>query len=205
MSKNTNPTPDGEVTNTEFIVTQVPEKTLRADAKKNRDKLLRVAHEIFKTEGIAVSMDEIAKRAGVGIGTVYRHFPTKEDLFGAVIASHKMRLMEEADQLLHHEDPGEAFFQYFIKIISEGIANKAITDALVSSLTIDTGRSEIANEFWLGITLLLERAQQHGSVRADASIEDIKIMLIGVLQATGDRGIFPDRVISILCDGLRNS
>ncbi|MCW3793241.1 TetR/AcrR family transcriptional regulator [Paenibacillus sp. LS1] len=204
MSKNNNPTPDGEVTDNDSIVTQVPEKTLRADAKKNRDKLLRIAHEIFKTEGIAVSMDEIAKRAGVGIGTVYRHFPTKEDLFGAVIASHKMRLMEEADQWLHHDDPGEAFFQYFTKIISEGIANKAITDALVSSLTIDTGRSEIANEFWRGITQLLERAQQHGSVRADASIEDIKIMLIGVLQATGHRGIFPERVVSILCDGLRN-
>ncbi|WP_419890517.1 TetR/AcrR family transcriptional regulator [Paenibacillus xylanexedens] len=203
MSKINNPTPDGEVTHTDSTVTQVPEKALRADAKKNRDKLLRVSHEIFKTEGIAVSMDEIAKRAGVGIGTVYRHFPTKEDLFGAVIASHKMRLMEEADQLLHHDEPGEAFFQYFNKIISEGIANKAITDALVSSLTIDTGRSEIANEFWRGITRLLERAQQHGSVRADASIEDIKIMLIGVLQANGDRGIFPERVVSILCDGLR--
>ncbi|MCM3173652.1 TetR/AcrR family transcriptional regulator [Paenibacillus sp. MER 99-2] len=201
MSNKKRSIPDGDVT--AYIATPAPEKALRADAQKNRDKLLHVAHTIFATEGIAVSMDEIARRAGVGVGTVYRHFPTKEDLFGAVIYRHKMRLMEEADRLLHHDNPGDAFFQYFTKIIDEGIANKAITDALVSTLTIEAGSSELANEFWQGITRLLEQAQQHGSVRADVSIEDIKIMLIGVLQATGARGVFPDRVVSILCDGLR--
>ncbi|OCT16501.1 hypothetical protein A8709_02840 [Paenibacillus pectinilyticus] len=177
---------------------------MRADAQRNRDKLLQVAHTVFMTEGISVSMDEIARRAGVGVGTAYRHFPTKEDLFGAVIVSHKSRLIEEASQLLHHDNPGEAFFQYFAATIREGIANKAITDALVSNLNIETGRSEIARDFWSGLDHLLVRAQQHGSVRSDASMEDIKLLLIGILQATGDSRTFPERVVSILCDGLRS-
>ncbi|MFE4133912.1 hypothetical protein [Peribacillus sp. YIM B13482] len=105
--------------------------------------------------------------------------------------------------MLYHDDPGEAFFHYFARIIREGIANKAITDALVSSLNIDAGRSEVARDFWRGINNLLARAQQSGSVRADARIEDIKVLLIGILQATGDGGTFPDRIVSILCDGLR--
>jgi AcrR family transcriptional regulator len=201
MSKNKISAGDGNTTDS--VVATTPEKALRADAKRNRDKLLNVAHRVFMTEGISVSMDEIARRAGVGVGTVYRHFPTKEDLFGAVIVSHKARLIEEANQLLYHDDPGEAFFHYFARIIREGIANKAITDALVSSLNIDAGRSEVARDFWRGIDNLLARAQQSGSVRADARIEDIKVLLIGILQATGDDGTFPDRIVSILCDGLR--
>ncbi|MFE5426301.1 MULTISPECIES: TetR/AcrR family transcriptional regulator [Peribacillus] len=201
MSKNKISAGDGDTTDS--VVATTPEKALRADAKRNRDKLLNVAHRVFMTEGISVSMDEIARRAGVGVGTVYRHFPTKEDLFGAVIVSHKTRLIEEANQLLYHDDPGEAFFHYFARIIREGIANKAITDALVSSLNIDAGRSEVARDFWRGIDNLLARAQQSGSVRADARIEDIKVLLIGILQATGDDGTFPDRIVSILCDGLR--
>jgi AcrR family transcriptional regulator len=201
MSKKHISAGDGDTTDS--VVATPPEKALRADAKRNRDKLLNVAHRAFTTEGISVSMDEIARRAGVGVGTVYRHFPTKEDLFGAVIISHKARLIEEANQLLYHDDPGEAFFHYIARIIREGIANKAITDVLVSSLNIDTGRSEVARDFWRGIDNLLARAQQSGSVRADARFEDIKVLLIGILQATGDGGTFPDRVVSILCDGLR--
>ncbi|NHN32603.1 TetR/AcrR family transcriptional regulator [Paenibacillus agricola] len=201
MSKENISAREGDTTDS--VIATPPEKALRADAQKNRDKLLDVAHRVFRTEGISVSMDEIARRAGVGVGTVYRHFPTKEDLFGAVIVSHKARLIEEANQLLDHDDPGDAFFYYFARIIREGIANKAITDAIVSSLNINTGRSEVARNFWRGIDNLLARAQHSGSVRADARIEDIKVLLIGILQATGESGNFPDRVVSILIDGLR--
>lgn len=193
----------GDRDSNDSVVSTPPEKALRADAQRNRDKLLNVAHSVFTTEGISVSMDEIARRAGVGVGTVYRHFPTKEDLFGAIIISHKARLVDEANQLLYHNDPGEAFFHYFETIIREGIANKAITDTLVSNLDINAGRSEVARNFWQGIDNLLARAQQSGSVRADARIEDIKVLLIGILHATGGSETFPDRVVSILCDGLR--
>lgn len=181
-----------------------PAKTWRADAKRNRDKLLEVAHRVFTTQGITVSMDDIARHAGVGVGTVYRHFPTKEELFGAVMVSHKTRLIEEAKKWLRHEDPGEAFFRYFAIIIREAIANKAITDALVGSgLNKDEALAEVARDFWQELDHLLERAQQSGSVRTDARIEDIRALLIGVLQANGDGNPFPERIVSIIFDGLR--
>jgi AcrR family transcriptional regulator len=180
-----------------------PAKVLRADARKNRDKLLDVAHRVFKTDGVSVSMDEIARQAGVGVGTVYRHFPAKEDLIAAVIVSHKARLIQEAAQWLDHDDAGEAFFRYFDSLIRAGLANKAITDALVHRPNSEVGHSRVAHDFWRSVDLLLVRAQQDGYVREDVDIEDIKVLLTGILMATGDSGVFPHRVASILYDGLR--
>lgn len=180
------------------------EKVLRADARRNREKLLEVAYRFFTKEGINVSMDEIARSAGVGVGTIYRHFPTKEELFGAVMYNHKVRLIDEANKLLRHNDPGEAFFHYFINIIQEGIANKAITDALAGSgLKMDVTLSELARDFWRAFDNLLNRAQQIGAVRTDTRIEDIRALLIGIMQANGDSKSFPERIVSIICDGLR--
>lgn len=190
ISKKPNQAPG--VGDTDSVGATPPEKALRADARRNRDKLLEVAHKVFTTEGIIVSMDEIARRAGMGVGTIYRHFPTKEELFGAVIFSYKARLIEEAKKLLLHTDPGEAFFHHFISIIQEGIANKAITDALAGSgFDMDATLSEIARDFWRAINDLLVRAQQNGAVRADVRIEDIRALLIGILQANGDSTIDP--------------
>ncbi|MET3851317.1 TetR/AcrR family transcriptional regulator [Paenibacillus sp. OAE614] len=179
-------------------------KALRADAKRNRNKLLDVAHRLFTTEGITVSMDEIARHAGVGVGTAYRHFPTKEELFGAVMVSYKARLVEEAKKWLRHEDPGEAFFSYFRIVIREAIANKAITDALVGSgLDKDAALKEVAGDFWSELGKLLARAQQNGSVRPDASVGDIRALLVGILQAHCGSAPYPERIVSIICDGLR--
>ncbi|MEK5446143.1 TetR/AcrR family transcriptional regulator [Paenibacillus sp. FSL R7-0331] len=182
---------------------ETSKKGIRKDARRNRDILLEIAQKVFTTQGISVSMDEIAKHAGVGVGTVYRHFPNKQKLFEAVMISHKSRLIEEANQLINHEEPGEAFFSYLDKIIREGISNKAITDALIGNLHVDIGRSELASEYWSGIEKLLVRAQQEGYVRSDVEIEDIKIIFIGILQASGDSKLYPSRAVSILFDGLK--
>lgn len=204
MSKKVTPANDGG--HTSPIGAASKAKALRADAKRNRDLLLEVAHRVFTTQGITVSMDDIARHAGVGVGTVYRHFPTKEELFGAVMVSHKARLIEEAKKWLHHEDPGEAFFCYFAIIIREAITNKAITDALVGSgLSKNEALIEVARDFWRELNLLLIRAQQNGSVRTDASIEDIRTLLIGILQANGDGNPYPERIVSIIFDGLRGN
>ncbi|WP_179281218.1 TetR/AcrR family transcriptional regulator [Paenibacillus sp. XY044] len=189
---------------TDSIFTLSSAKALRADAKRNRDKLLDVAHRLFTAQGITVSMDEIARHAGVGVGTAYRHFPTKEELFGAVMVNYKARLVEEAKKWLRHGDPGEAFFSYFRIVIREAVANKAITDALVGSgLDKDPALKEVVGDFWSVLDKLLTRAQHNGSVRPDASVGDIRALLVGILQAHSESAPFPERIVSIICDGLR--
>ncbi|MDG0810565.1 TetR/AcrR family transcriptional regulator [Cohnella rhizosphaerae] len=85
-------------------------KSLRADARRNRERILVVATEAFSNEGLEIPIDEIANRAGTGIGTVYRHFPTKEQLIEAVALRIKQQLIDKAREMLGQDDPEQAFF-----------------------------------------------------------------------------------------------
>src|ERR1700733_1381243 len=84
-------------------------KRLRADARRNRDRVLAAARELFANDGLSVSLDEIARRAGVGPGTVHRHFPAKEDLIAAVAIGRLEQIVEQARNLANADDPGAAF------------------------------------------------------------------------------------------------
>src|SRR5580700_10758097 len=99
-----------------------PSKPLRADAARNRARVLEVAYQTFAAEGLSVPIDEIARRAGVGAGTVYRHFPTKETLFVAVV---------DGRALLESDVPGEALFNYLRTIVLQwGATDRGLVDAL---------------------------------------------------------------------------
>ncbi|GAA3158357.1 hypothetical protein GCM10020001_097980 [Nonomuraea salmonea] len=107
------PVVDGEVQ-------VMADERLRADARRNRARVLEVAAEVFATEGFSVPVAEIARRAGVGTGTVSRHFPTKEDLVAAIVGSRLTELTIKADELARREDPGTAFFALFIAFVRAG-------------------------------------------------------------------------------------
>ncbi|HEY1552270.1 MAG TPA: helix-turn-helix domain-containing protein, partial [Kofleriaceae bacterium] len=98
----------------------MPKRELRADAKRNRERVLAIAQQVFAAEGLAVPIDEIAKRAGVGIGTVYRHFPTKEALFAAIVHDRMERLIEYATSLGNAAKPGDALFAVLDRLIEDG-------------------------------------------------------------------------------------
>src|ERR1700761_9375239 len=98
------------------------DRPLRADAQRNRDKVLRAARDAFATSGFGVPVDEIATRAGVGPGTVYRHFPTKEALFEAVVSARIADLIADAQGRAGSADPGAAFYGFLEKIASEASA-----------------------------------------------------------------------------------
>ncbi|WP_225730827.1 MULTISPECIES: TetR/AcrR family transcriptional regulator [unclassified Nocardia] len=179
-----------------------PGRPLRADARRNRERVLAAAQEAFAAEGLSVPLDEIARRAGVGAGTVYRHFPTKEALFGAAILDQMERMIGYARELATADDPGRAFFEFLEHLVSGGTLKRDLAEALGFENLRNTAPTRDLNA---AVAVLLTRAQQYGAVRDDIEITD----LMRVVKATFDAvhtAATPeqrDRTFAIIFDGLR--
>jgi AcrR family transcriptional regulator len=184
------------------------DRPLRADARRNRERVLETAFNAFATEGLSVSVHEIARRAGVGTGTVSRHFPTKEALFEAVFVSRVERLVAMARQLSEAEEAGTAFFSFFAAIVAEGAANRGLADALTGAgFDIKTAVSGPEHDVMGALSGLLARAQQAGSVRHDIDTADVIALVTGCLARESDSQVpaARDRLISVIREGLRPS
>src|SRR6201991_3228087 len=158
-----------------------PARALRADAARNRARVLEVAYDTFATEGLAVPIDEIARRAGVGAGTVYRHFPTKDDLFRSVVEDRIQRIVNDGRALISDGDPGEALFTFLRSMVLEwGATDRGLTDAL-AGLGIDVAAAmpEAEGEFLGVLGELLRAAQKAGTVRPDVDVPDVKAIVVG--------------------------
>jgi AcrR family transcriptional regulator len=181
------------------------ERPLRADARRNRARILEVASEAFAAEGLSVPVQEIARRAGVGTGTVSRHFPTKEALFEAVLLSRAGLLAEQAAGLARSADPGAAFFEFFSLVIAEGAANQGLAEALAGS-GYDLGTIESSDGVdIMGILRdLLGQAQRAGAVRGDVDAADVKALIAGCLARTSAAADpeARDRMVGIARRGL---
>ncbi len=180
------------------------ERPLRADARRNRARVLEVATEVFERDGIDVPVEEIAKRAGLGVGTLYRHFPTKEALFEAIIIDRVERLAAEAAALAGAEDPGRAFFEFFTTMIRKVVLNRALSEILATELGRDVaGLSTGAKEdLRRAQDVLLERAQQAGAVRADLTGDELKAVVLGIVIAERQAGGEPGRLAAIMLRSL---
>ncbi|MET0233828.1 MAG: helix-turn-helix domain-containing protein [Kibdelosporangium sp.] len=180
------------------------ERPLRADARRNRARVLEMAHEVFETEGLAVPVDEVARRAGVGVGTVYRHFPTKEALFEAILVHRVEQLAAEAEALAEADDPGTAFFGFYRDMIRRVVGNKALGEALSAAgrdlmeITAKAGQDLRAAQ-----DELLRRAQQAGAVRADLTSDDLKAILIGIIATERHIGGEPGRLGALMIESVR--
>ncbi|WHT22405.1 TetR/AcrR family transcriptional regulator [Crossiella sp. CA-258035] len=178
-------------------------KKLRSDAVRNRERVLRVAYETFATEGLSVPIDEIARRAGVGAGTVYRHFPTKDALFRAIVADQFDQLIARAAELAGAADPGAAFYGYFSRFIQDYVTDQGLMEAFAGSkFDIETAEPERTAEFKKAIGVLLARAQQAGAVRPDVDVADVKALMIGGQAMLNYRGEAGARLIPLLCKAL---
>ena len=183
------------------------ERPLRADAQRNRAKVLAAATAAFALEGIAVPLDEIARQAGVGAGTVYRHFPTKEALFEAVMLDRVTRLAEHAKTLATAEEPGAAFFDFLRLMIVGAASSKDLVDALLGADLANAGRILAAKQqLQEAGGQLLARAQRAGAVRGDLGVSELMTLLSGAVMALqqqpGDAHL-TDVVFAVLRDGLR--
>ncbi|HTB74709.1 MAG TPA: helix-turn-helix domain-containing protein [Polyangiaceae bacterium] len=179
----------------------------RADALRNRQRVLEVAREVFATEGLAVPIDKIADLAGVGVGTLYRHFPTKEALYAAVVLTRLENAAAEARDLAKAPDPEAAFFRFLGLLVQEGSAKKDLAEALATSGP-QVKESIVGAKKELGTALgkLLARAQRAGAVRRDATVADVFALIHGPFAAMGPQGADPaarQRLFGIVCDGLR--
>jgi AcrR family transcriptional regulator len=174
------------------------DRPLRADARRNRERVLNAARDVFAESGFDASLDEIAGRAGVGIGTVYRAFPTKEALFGAVANARVADLVAEADRRADDPDPGAAFFGFLARVGAEGAAKRDMPEAITVS-------GAVQDELYRAMAVLLRRAQDSGAARVDITITDLVALMKGVMTSVRDASD-PDlveRVIAVVVDGLR--
>jgi AcrR family transcriptional regulator len=184
-----------------------PARPLRADAARNRARVLETAYETFAAEGLSVPIDDIARRAGVGAGTIYRHFPTKEDLFRAVVESRLRRIIAEGRALLDEPGPGEALFAFLRSMVLDwGATDQGLVDAL-AGLGIDVESiAPDAEDAFLGLLgELLAAAQRAGAVRPDVDVPEIKALMVGCQAMQGYDQARAERVTGVVIDGLRPS
>jgi len=183
----------------------VPARPLRADAARNRARVLETAYETFAAEGLAVPIDEIARRAGVGAGTVYRHFPTKEDLFRAVVDSRIRHIIDQGRGLLDDPGPGEALFAFLRSMVLDwGATDQGLVEALAGmGIDVDSVNPDADAAFRGLLGELLSAAQHARTVRADVDVAEIKALLVGCQAMQGYDQARAERVTGVVIDGLR--
>jgi AcrR family transcriptional regulator len=177
---------------------------MRADARRNRERVLAAAEEVFGERGEAASTEEVARRAGVGIGTVFRHFPTKEELYEAIVVRRLTRLADSAPT--DTTDPRAAFEEFFASVIEEAAAKKAFAERMaVLSLDVKSKASAVGERVKDQLRELFERAQRAGTIRADVEFAEVMVLLAGASLAA-ERTESPAlrrKARTILLDGLR--
>jgi len=184
-----------------------PARPMRADAVKNRQRILDAAADVFAEKGLSVPIDEVAERAGVGVGTLYRHFPTKEALFEAIVATKILDLVDAVRSACGCTDAGPALFDFIRQLASEAAIKHDLLDALDSAgIDLKSRCAESMEELQAGINRLLVRAANAHEVRDDVGADDILGLVIGTCHGMRRLGRDADdtqRLIGILCEGLR--
>ena len=169
---------------------------LRADARRNLERVLDAATEAFAASGPDASIDDIARLAGVGHGTVFRRFPTKDDLMYAVIERHVAQMQTMAEEALESDDPGEAFFDFARQVAELGMSTPGLHRCVVHC-----GSKPGAAELDRLVAKIVSRAQQAGAVRADVEPVDVQLLVRSALTSAPS-GQWR-RYLDVVLDGLR--
>ena len=179
----------------------------RADALRNRDRLLEAARAVFSAGGPDASLEAVAQSAGVGIGTLYRHFPTREALFEAVYRREVQELADLAARLKKGSRPTEALRQWIHSVVGFVATKKGMSTALAFAVAKDSDLvSHSAERLTQAIGVLLEKAVAAGEIRKDVSAEDVLRAIVGLCYAHDQPGWQKSvlRLLDIFVDGLRN-
>jgi len=184
--------------------TPPPSRKPRADAERNRERILEVAKEVFTRDGAAASLDDIARRSGIGNATLYRHFPTRDDLIEAVYRSEVEKLAAAEQRFAATMPPLEALRAWMLLFIDHVADKRLILPAMDtvaggSVRLIEGARSDVHGAF----VSLVQRAIASGDLRADTNPDDFVRALVGVFHTTALQGWEPSarRIVDILIAG----
>ena len=192
----------------DIAATEERVRELRADAQRNRERIIAAAIEVFGERGLEASTAEIAHRAGVGEATLFRRFPSKDDLIQAIVETQMDSVLEIAADCLADPDPGAGFERFLYEMVERSVGDRAVTDAAKDQCMMNTALEPRRRAIVVAMTALVKRAQEAGAVRADLSGTDVG-MLINAASATADipfPGLRDDlwkRYLRIILDGLR--
>jgi len=169
---------------------------LRADARRNRARILAAAEEVFAARGAAASTEEVAAVAGVAIGTVFRHFPTKQDLLGAILKD----LLASLGEAAAHDD----LFAFFRRVVTAAAEKKFVVE-LLAGHGVDVEVGGVVASFGDAVARLLASAKESGDVRADVQADEVLALLAaagqGALRWSPD---LRDRTLEVIFAGLRH-
>ncbi|MDA1359558.1 TetR/AcrR family transcriptional regulator [Glycomyces luteolus] len=182
------------------------ERPVRADARRNRARILEAAEAVFAEHGASAATDAVAARAGVAIGTVFRHFPTKPDLLKAVVMNLLDRLIDEADTMVREQGDGAALFEFCALVMSVGATHRTVFERLAET-GVQVRVGDALERLRPSVDVLLDRARDGGVVREDLRTDELIPLLAALCQeaiaADWDER-FRRRALDLLFDGLRS-
>ncbi|MFF3505362.1 TetR/AcrR family transcriptional regulator [Streptomyces sp. NPDC003247] len=199
MSRQTTPVPS---------LGNTPPRPLRADAERNRRRIIAAAQEVFAERGLEVTLDDIARHAGVGVGTAYRRFANRQELIEAVFDDAVQHLNGLAEAALAHEDPWEGVVQLFQTAGQDFARDRGLRQILLESTHGKARATALRERLTPAVDAVITRAQQAGQLRGDIEPTDfplVQLMLGAIAQHTRD--IAPDlwqRYLMLILDGLRH-
>ncbi|KAA1380054.1 TetR/AcrR family transcriptional regulator [Aeromicrobium fastidiosum] len=179
-------------------------RPLRADAVRNRELILCTAAQVFAEQGLEAGYDEIARRAGIGVGTVYRRFPERAGLIQALFESQIAEVIDLAEQAAERPDSWDGLVWFLERAIERQVADRGLKEVLVRSISEEEHRAMGRERFRPAIEGLVVRAQRDGTLRGDVSTTDIgiNVMVISSMTTPGHPELWR-RYFALFVDGLR--
>lgn len=183
-----------------------PARPLRKDAARNRELLIAAARELFARRGLEVSLEDIAQHAGLGVGTAYRHFASRNEIASALLVQTLDAMIDSAEQTLTVEDPWQALIGFFEAAVEVQVGDRGLREVFLG--VQDTGQIEYVHDrMTVIVTELVRRAQRAGVLRKDAATTDIGVIITMMSAVTEITGAFaPDtwrRYLALCLEGLK--
>jgi AcrR family transcriptional regulator len=167
---------------------ETADRQLRRDAAQNRERIIEAARQVFGEQGLHAPIEEIARRAGVGVATLYRRFPTRPDLITCAFAAKMQDYAEATETALAYEDPWEGFCWYVERLSEMQAGDYGFTEVLTMTFPTATEFEDVRDRVFLRFVELTRRAKRQGRLRRDFTTEDLPLILManaGVIAASG--------------------